>query len=196
MDTGKSIPVIDLRDFPGQSSKLIKACEDLGCFRIINYDDVLPWSLMQEMKSVVRSLLDLPQEIKLRNRDVIAGSGYVPPTEINRLYEALGLYDLASSDAIRDFCTHLDASPQQRYGYHKFCHCNSSSFLLVFFILLISFVIAASVRWANAILLSSLALWPLNYVGCELSWNSYILIIEKLISGFFLFYFFIFNDIW
>lgn len=126
METGKSIPVIDLQDFPAQSSKLIKACEDLGCFRIINHDNVLPRSLMEEMKSVVTSLLDLPREIKLRNRDIIGGSGYVPPTETNPLYEALGLFDLASSEAIRDFCTQLDASPHQRYGYHTFCRCNSS----------------------------------------------------------------------
>lgn len=117
METCKSIPVIDLQDFPGQSSKLVKACEDWGCFRIINHDKILPFSLMKEMKAVVRSLLDLPQEIKQRNRDVIAGSGYVAPSERNPLYEALGLYDIASSEALDEFCTQLDASPHQRYGF-------------------------------------------------------------------------------
>jgi 2-oxoglutarate-dependent dioxygenase len=62
MDAGKSI---DLQDFPRQSSKLLKAREDWGCFRIINHEKIHPLSLMQEMKAVVRSLLDLPQEIKL-----------------------------------------------------------------------------------------------------------------------------------
>lgn len=70
---------------------------------------------MAEMKQVVRELLDLPLEVKRRNTDVIAGSGYVAPTQKNPLYEALGLYDMASSQAVADFCSHLDASPHQRY---------------------------------------------------------------------------------
>ncbi|KAB8720530.1 hypothetical protein FH972_026411 [Carpinus fangiana] len=66
------------------------------------------------MKKVVKDLLDLPMEIKKRNADVIAGSGYVAPSNSNPLYEALGLYDLGSPAAVRAFCSQLDASPQQR----------------------------------------------------------------------------------
>ncbi|XP_059661363.1 2-oxoglutarate-dependent dioxygenase DAO-like [Cornus florida] len=110
MDTG--VPVIDLQDFPSQSQKLIEACEKWGCFRIINHH--IPITLMSEMKSVVRSLLDLPPEIKRRNTDTIPGSGYVAPTKINPLYEGLGLYDIGSTEAVQAFCTQLDASPQQR----------------------------------------------------------------------------------
>ncbi|XP_059661366.1 2-oxoglutarate-dependent dioxygenase DAO-like isoform X2 [Cornus florida] len=69
---------------------------------------------MSEMKRVVRSLFDLPIEIKRRNTDAVAGSGYVAPTKINPLYEALGLYDIGSNEAVQNFCTQLDASPQQR----------------------------------------------------------------------------------
>ncbi|PON70898.1 Oxoglutarate/iron-dependent dioxygenase [Trema orientale] len=114
-----SVPVIDLREF-GDSNiysekaykKLREACEEWGCFRVINHQ--IPMDLMSEMKKVVRSLLDLPAEIKGRNVDVIAGSGYVAPSPANPLYEALGLYDLGSAEALRSFCDQLDASSHQR----------------------------------------------------------------------------------
>ncbi|CAL5390961.1 unnamed protein product [Camellia sinensis] len=92
--------------------KLIDASQEWGCFRIINHQ--IPTTLMSDMKSVVRSLLDLPPEIKRRNTDVIAGSRYVAPNMVNPLYEGLGLYDIGSTHAVLDFCTQLDASPQQR----------------------------------------------------------------------------------
>ncbi|KAK6128818.1 hypothetical protein DH2020_037454 [Rehmannia glutinosa] len=111
---GNKIPVIDMKYFPGQSEKLIKACEERGCFRIVNFEGIMEESLMLEMKTVVRSLLELPMEVKMRNRDVIAGSGYMAPSDINPLYEALGLYDMASPQAVDAFCSNLDATPHQR----------------------------------------------------------------------------------
>lgn len=71
--------------------------------------------MMREMKKVVRCLLDLPLEIKKRNTDVIAASGYMPPSPANPLYEGLGVYDMANPQAILTFCSQLDASPHQRY---------------------------------------------------------------------------------
>lgn len=111
-----SVPVIDLNDFPNQSCKLIQACEEWGCFRLLNHHHILPTTLMSEMKSVVRSLFDLPVEIKRRNLDAIQGSGYVAPTAKNPFYEALGLYDMASPADVDNFCTqlNLNASPHQR----------------------------------------------------------------------------------
>ena len=109
------IPLIDMQDFPGQFRRLREACEEWGCFRVINHG--IPLSLLSEMKSVVGSLLELPQEIKRRNTDVIAGSGYVAPSDINPLYEALGLYDMASHQAVHAFCSQLDASPFQRSSF-------------------------------------------------------------------------------
>ncbi|XP_030465751.2 2-oxoglutarate-dependent dioxygenase DAO-like [Syzygium oleosum] len=106
------VPAIDIQDFPGQYRKLREACEVWGCFRIVNHK--IPLELMSEMKAVVRSLLDLPSDIKKRNSDVIAGSGYMVPSEKNPLYEALGLYDMGSSQAVQAFCSQLDASPHQR----------------------------------------------------------------------------------
>ncbi|CAN4081784.1 unnamed protein product [Withania somnifera] len=123
METENSVPVIDLQDFPRQLSRLIWACEEWGCFRILNHevhDNILPVSLMSEMKKVVRILLDLPTEIKKCNKDVIAGSGYMPLSEKNPLYEALGLCDMSSPQDVDAFSTQLGASPHQRETIMKY----------------------------------------------------------------------------
>lgn len=110
----EAIPVIDLDKISEQSEckKLREACEKWGCFRIINHS--IPSTLMSDMKMVVQALLDLPMDIKKNNKDVIAGSGYMAPSAINPLYEALGLYDLGSSQAVQEFCSQLNATPHQR----------------------------------------------------------------------------------
>lgn len=108
-----TIPVIDLQDFPAQSSKLVQVCQEWGCFRLVNHQNILSDTLMSEMKSVVKSLFDLPPEIKRRNTDVISGSGYVAPSQINPLYEAFGLY-ISSQQDVDAFCSQLNASPDQR----------------------------------------------------------------------------------
>ncbi|XP_074378893.1 2-oxoglutarate-dependent dioxygenase DAO-like isoform X2 [Apium graveolens] len=69
-----SIPVIDLEDFPAQSSKLVQAGEEWGCFRLVNHHNILSVTLMSDMKSVVQSLQDFPPEIKCRNTGIIHGS--------------------------------------------------------------------------------------------------------------------------
>ncbi|XP_051117215.1 2-oxoglutarate-dependent dioxygenase DAO-like isoform X1 [Andrographis paniculata] len=107
-----SIPVIDL--ISGAGKDLIGACEEWGCFRIVNFQEILEDSLLREMKAVVRSLLDLPAAVKSRNRDVIAGSGYMAPSETNPHYEALGLFDMASPPDVQAFCSNLEATPYQR----------------------------------------------------------------------------------
>lgn len=115
-----TIPVIDLNLFTnsGEYKKLREASEEWGCFRLVNHK--IPLTLMSEMKTVVRSLLDLPMETKKKNTDVIAGSGYMAPSSVNPLYEALGLYDLGSSQAVHTFCSQLDASSYQREVIEKY----------------------------------------------------------------------------
>ncbi|PON70905.1 Oxoglutarate/iron-dependent dioxygenase [Trema orientale] len=118
VSSGTIIPVIDLREFGDSHNsekaykKLREACEEWGCFRLVNHP--IPMHLMSETKAVFRSLLDLPVEMKERNVDVIDGSGYVAPSPANPLYEALGLYDFGSTEAIHSFCDQLDASHHQR----------------------------------------------------------------------------------
>ncbi|KAL5980134.1 hypothetical protein ACLOJK_036601 [Asimina triloba] len=113
---GDRIPrpmMIDFLELSSQEQlcKLREACDEWGCFRLVNHS--IPQVLMSEMKAVVRSLLDLPWEIKRRNTDTILGSGYVGPSPESPLYEALGLYDITSPDAVRAFCSQLDATPHQ-----------------------------------------------------------------------------------
>jgi hypothetical protein len=54
-------------------------------------------------------------EIKKNNKDVIAGSGYMAPSVVNPFYEALGLYDLGSSQSVQQFCSQLNVTPHQRF---------------------------------------------------------------------------------
>ncbi|KAM1361609.1 hypothetical protein EV2_027485 [Malus domestica] len=116
----RTIPAIDLKKIPDAEEyrKLREASETWGCFRLVNH--MIPPALMSEMKSVVRSLLDLPMEIKKQNKDVIAGSGYMAPSKVNPLYEALGLYDLGSGQAVDSFCSQLNASSYQREVIEKY----------------------------------------------------------------------------
>ncbi|KAL6999721.1 hypothetical protein U1Q18_000878 [Sarracenia purpurea var. burkii] len=106
------IPVIDMQNFPAESEKLMAACDEWGCFRIINHN--IPPALMAEMKSVSRSLLDLPVEIKRQNSDPVEGKGYTALNRFTSVFEALGCYDLASPGALDNFCNQLSVSPHQR----------------------------------------------------------------------------------
>ncbi|XP_059664509.1 2-oxoglutarate-dependent dioxygenase DAO-like [Cornus florida] len=106
------MPVIDMQEFPGESEKLIAACEEWGCFRIINHG--IPVTLLSEMQSISRSLLDLPAETKRRYDEAVDGKGYSPPQESNPLIEGLDVYDMASPGAVHAFCSHLHVSPHQR----------------------------------------------------------------------------------
>ncbi|KAH0460847.1 hypothetical protein IEQ34_008422 [Dendrobium chrysotoxum] len=104
-----SVPVIDLTDFPSERSKLAAASTVLGCFRVVNHG--IPEAMRADMKAAVRSLFEISAEAKLRNVDIIPGSGYRPPSTSNPFYEAFGLYNAASTSDVRAFCSLLEASP-------------------------------------------------------------------------------------
>ncbi|KAF5798488.1 putative flavanone 3-dioxygenase [Helianthus annuus] len=120
MATKCTIPIIDFLDLPNQMSNLIAASEEWGCFRLINCHNILPVTLMSDMKVLVRSLLDLPVEIKHRNLGVIVDSGYMAPSSKNPLYESLGLYNTVCCADVDKFCSQLDASPHQRETIMKY----------------------------------------------------------------------------
>lgn len=109
------IPTIDLGEVSDKilNEKIREASERWGCFRVINHGVSL--SLMSEMKKTVMDLFERPYEVKRRNTDVLLGSGYRAPNETNPYYEALGLYDMASPQAVNTFCDQLDASADQRF---------------------------------------------------------------------------------
>ncbi|CAJ1930746.1 unnamed protein product [Sphenostylis stenocarpa] len=96
----------------GECKKLREACEKWGCFRIINHS--IPATLMGEMRKVVEALCELPLETKKRNIEDIGDGGYAEPNTLSAFYEALGVYDISSSQAIHNFCSQLHASPHQR----------------------------------------------------------------------------------
>lgn len=107
------IPKIDLFSSPSEDRSLLTACESIGCFRVINHG--ISSDLQLEMKAAVKSLFDLPDDIKRKgNDDVISGSGYVGPTKENPLYEAFGLYDASKAADVDAFCSRLHASAHHR----------------------------------------------------------------------------------
>lgn len=111
----KSIPVIDMNgDLQTLPEKIVKACEEFGCFRLKNHG--LPRPLMSEMKAVARSLLNLPLERKMRNFNRTEPSkGYIPLNIVSPFFDCLSLYNTTSSAALDDFCAQMEASPHQRW---------------------------------------------------------------------------------
>lgn len=109
----KGVPTIDMQDPCDLPKKLLKACEEWGCLRLVNHG--VPSELMSEMKVVCRSLFDLPLEIKQGNSAEAPGlHRYIPPHDGNPYYEGLQIFDVASPGAVDDFCNQLDASIHQR----------------------------------------------------------------------------------
>ncbi|KAL3503031.1 hypothetical protein ACH5RR_037480 [Cinchona calisaya] len=108
----KGVPIIDMQDPCGLPEKLVKACEEWGCFRIVNHG--IPLNLLSEMKAVCRSLLDLPLEIKQGNSPPGPGQRYTPPNMASPYFEGLNIYDMAFPGVVDDFCAQVDASPHQR----------------------------------------------------------------------------------
>ncbi|XP_074306436.1 2-oxoglutarate-dependent dioxygenase DAO-like [Silene latifolia] len=104
------IPVIDLQE----PQNLRKVCRKWGCFRLINHE--VDTKLMAEMKSAIKELFDRPLEIKQRNKEVVAGSGYMAPNQSHRLLEAFGIFDVASPLPVSSFCSDLQVSPHIRFS--------------------------------------------------------------------------------
>ncbi|KAK2981666.1 hypothetical protein RJ640_000175 [Escallonia rubra] len=118
MATASGIPVIDMQDFAGLPEKLVRACEEWGCFRLINHG--VSEKLMSETKVVTRSFLDLPLEIKMRNPSPVEGKGYIPLNYATPVFEGMGIFESASPGAVDDFCNQLGASPHQREILFKY----------------------------------------------------------------------------
>ncbi|KAL3503028.1 hypothetical protein ACH5RR_037477 [Cinchona calisaya] len=108
----KGVPIIDLQDPCGLTEKLVKACGEWGCFRLVNHG--IPLELMSETKVVCRSLLDLPLEIKQGNCPPGPDQRYTPPNFASPYFEGLNIRDMTSPGALLDFLCQLNASPQQR----------------------------------------------------------------------------------
>ncbi|KAL3649289.1 hypothetical protein CASFOL_005692 [Castilleja foliolosa] len=117
--TTKAVPIIDMSDLSNLPEKLVIACQELGCLRLINHR--IPISLMSEMRAVVRALLDLPLDVKMRNSNPQEPSkGYTPPNLASPFFDSLSLYDMVSPGAVEGFCAQMDASPKQREIIHEY----------------------------------------------------------------------------
>nr|GEU54226.1 retrovirus-related Pol polyprotein from transposon TNT 1-94 [Tanacetum cinerariifolium] len=81
----EGVPVIDMQKLDTLSMEIVKASEEWGCFRIVNHG--VPIDLMAEMKVVVASLFDHPEEIKMRTVHIELGKGYV---ELGKVQIGLG----------------------------------------------------------------------------------------------------------
>lgn len=112
MEIKSSVPVIDMKETSGLGEKIVKACEEWGCFRIANHG--IPLELLSEMKSVCRSLLDLPLGIKQGNAPPGPGQRYTPPNLASPYFEGLNIYDMAYPGVVDDFCAQIDVSTQHR----------------------------------------------------------------------------------
>ncbi|KAK1431068.1 hypothetical protein QVD17_14284 [Tagetes erecta] len=105
----EGVPVIDMQKVAGLGEDIVKACEEWGCFRIINHG--VPAELMAEMKVVAASLFDLPEEIKRRTIDPGPGKGYVGRNAISPFYEGFSIDQISSTN---EFCDRLDVTAHQR----------------------------------------------------------------------------------
>ncbi|CAI9303860.1 unnamed protein product [Lactuca saligna] len=103
------MPVIDMQKGDGLAEEIMKACEEWGCFRMVNHG--VPAELMAEMKAVIASLLSLPDEIKKRTVHSEQGKGYLQRNPGTPFFETLSIDDIFSPDEFYDL---LEASPHQR----------------------------------------------------------------------------------
>ncbi|KAI3755702.1 hypothetical protein L1987_55508 [Smallanthus sonchifolius] len=111
----EGVPVIDMQNVEGLGEEVVKACEEWGCFRIVNHG--IPLELLAEMKAPAASLFDLPEEIKRRTVDAEPGKGYVGRNLVTPFYEGLSIDGISSTG---EFCDRLDVSSHQREIIHRY----------------------------------------------------------------------------
>ncbi|KAJ0725861.1 putative oxoglutarate/iron-dependent dioxygenase, non-heme dioxygenase domain-containing protein [Helianthus annuus] len=103
----KGVPVIDMQRVDGLAEEIVNACEEWGIFRIVNHG--VPADLLAEMKTVVATLFDLPEEVKRRISE--GGNGYFRFNAMNPYLEGFSIDEVSTPG---DFFDRLDASPHQR----------------------------------------------------------------------------------
>eukprot|EP01018_Ginkgo_biloba_P035679 Gb_26939 [translate_table: standard] len=113
------IPVIDLsqvqpqlvledKDYCQEESsvymKVRRACEEWGCFQVINHgisEDLL------QMDTVCREMFRLPQHTKEKNVSSSPSYGYLGPSPLLPFYESLGMAGVPHPEAIQHFSDQL-----------------------------------------------------------------------------------------
>ncbi|GKC50073.1 2-oxoglutarate-dependent dioxygenase DAO-like protein [Tanacetum coccineum] len=103
-------PVIDMQMVDGLAEEIVKACVEFGCFRVVNHG--VSAELMAEMKVVVSSLFDLPEEIKRRTANPNEhGKGYIGRNRSTPFLEGFSIDEISYPN---DFFDRLGASTHQR----------------------------------------------------------------------------------
>ncbi|KAI8012614.1 Myosin-9 [Camellia lanceoleosa] len=106
-------------DSVGQSEKIVEACREWGCFRIINHG--VPPELMAEMKAAAQSLMELPVEIKRRCYHPVESHGYVSVNKVSPVYESLlACYDSCVPGALDNFLNLMAVSSHLRETVVKY----------------------------------------------------------------------------
>ncbi|KAI0503939.1 hypothetical protein KFK09_014885 [Dendrobium nobile] len=73
---------------------------------------------MADIRATIRSLLDMPEEVKLRNTEnIISGTGYIPMNaqpDMTQFFESFGIYNATSYADVQAFCSllYLSAGPR------------------------------------------------------------------------------------
>ncbi|PWA91703.1 Non-heme dioxygenase N-terminal domain-containing protein [Artemisia annua] len=111
----EGVPVIDMQKFDTLSMEIVKASEEWGCFRIVNHG--ISMDLMAEMKTVVASLFDQPEEIKMRTVHTEVGKGYVKRNLAGPCFEGFSIDDISLPG---EFCDRINASVHQRKIINKY----------------------------------------------------------------------------
>ena len=105
----EGVPVIDMQKLDTLSMEIVKASEEWGCFRIVNHG--VSMDLMAEMKVVVASLFDQPEEIKMQTVHTEVGKGYVKRYLAGPCFEGFSIDDISLPG---EFCDRINASVHQR----------------------------------------------------------------------------------
>ncbi|KAG0467312.1 hypothetical protein HPP92_018273 [Vanilla planifolia] len=107
-----SLPSIDLANFPANSEKLTAAATGLGWFRVVNHG--ISMELKTEARAAASSFCRLSDDIKLRNRDIIYGSGFMSFGDLMPLLVSFVVYDATSTADVLAFCSSMEASTHQQ----------------------------------------------------------------------------------
>ncbi|KAG0467270.1 hypothetical protein HPP92_018850 [Vanilla planifolia] len=95
-----SLPSIDLANFPANLEKLTAAATG----------HEISMELMTEAWAAASSFSRLSDDIKLRNRDIIYGSGFMSFGDLMPLLESFVVYDATSTADVLAFCSSMEAS--------------------------------------------------------------------------------------
>ncbi|CAN4118593.1 unnamed protein product [Withania somnifera] len=113
----KSLPIIDMQDSTSDE-EIVKSLESWGCFRLVNHGVSL--SLLSEIMSVGRSLMELPVETKKLNVHKDSSFGYTAVNVTSLMFECVGVYDAALTEDVDLFSSQFNLSPYQREVMMKY----------------------------------------------------------------------------